>query len=850
MGDQVSSVVPLTLGQPAALLLLLGLPWLVWLSRRRRRALGPRRGAAATAVRLLVFGLGALALAEPRLVLPDDRMSVAFVVDASRSVPPDQQAAATAWVQQALATARPDDQVALIAFGATPRLVHIGEALTVPDRDGSDVAAALRLAGDLAPNIVLLSDGWDTSGHAADQVGWLQGHGAHVSYFPLNAPTRGAEVAVQRLDAPAYVRVGEPAEVRLTLASTVSTRARVSLAVDDRPDLSEEVSLEPGTRTIGLRYTPDSVAPHVLSATLAVADDTLSDNNRLDTLVVARPAGRVLLVEQQPGQADAVATLLAGAGLAVQHSGPDAIPARAADLTAYDAVALADVQATRLSLDQQQTLQAYVREAGHGLVVFGGPNSYGLGGYADTTLEQALPVSATPPNREEQGDLALVLVIDTSGSMGLASNHASKIGMAREAAIRASDILKPADSIGVLGFNTRDDWIVPLQRVADNGGLAAIQARIGTLQAAGGTDVYAALQAAFATIGQVNARYRHVLLLTDGHSPNPDYASLVQAAQAQGITLSTIGIGGDADAPLLSQLAQIGQGRHYLSERFEDIPSIVTRETTIATRSALAEGTFQPSPSDPSPLLEGLEASPPPSLTGYVQTKPRPGATQALLSSRGDPILAHWHYGLGRVVAWTSDVSGRWAGDWLAWPGAAEFFSRLVRWTMAEPVDARLRVSADVVGRQVTLRADRVDETGAFADGLDTRATVVTPDGRGMEVRLPQTGPGHYEQPLQVDQPGIYRVIVGAQMAGFAVDGAEETRMLGANTSLLDWLASQTGGQRLDTPDQALARHGHPAAQTRELPLWPWLVAAALSLWPLDIALRRLRPPLRRHWVV
>jgi hypothetical protein len=244
-------------------------------------------------------------------------------------------------------------------------------------------------------------------------------------------------------------------------------------------------------------------------------------------------------------------------------------------------------------------------------------------------------------------------------------------------------------------------------------------------------------------------------------------------------------------------------------------------------------------------LLEGFEAGPPPSLTGYVQTRPRPGATQALLSARGDPILAHWQYGLGRVVAWTSDVSERWAADWLTWPGAPGFFSRLLRWTMAEPVDPRLRVSAEVAGRRATLRVDSVDDAGAFADGLDTRATVVTPDGHAIEVPLPQAGPGHYEQSLLVDQPGLYRVLVRDEIAGFYVDGAEETRQLGTNTSLLDWLATQSGGQRLTTPDQAFPRQAQPSAH-RNLPIWPWLLAAAVILWPVDVALRRLRLP--RIW--
>jgi Ca-activated chloride channel homolog len=839
------------LGEPLALLLLVGLPALLVLGRRRRRALGPRRGALLLAVRGLVLAACVLALADPRWPVPDQHLDVAFVVDGSRSVPSDQQAAAADWLGQALAAAQPDDRTAVVAFGQSPpRLVPTGRAPRVAAREATDLAAALRLAGEIAPNVVLVSDGWETVGHAQDEVARLQARGVHVSYWPLRAPTVGPEVALQRLEAPPYVRVGEPAEVRLTLASTLDTSTRVTLSVDDQPALVQDAPLAPGPNTLTLRYTADAVGPHVLSANAVPSQDTLLDNNRLDALVVARPPARVLLIEQSPGEADRLAASLTAARLEVERRLPEGVPVRPAELAGYDAVGLVDVQATRLSLDQQQTLLTYVRDDGHGLLVFGGSRGFGLGGYADTALEQALPVRAAPPDRNAQGDLALLLVIDSSGSMALASNHVSKIGMAREAAIRATDIMKPTDTIGVLGFTTRQDWVVPLQRVGDNGGLPELQARIAGIQAAGGTDVYAALQAAFDAMAPVNARFRHVLLLTDGHSPNPDYASLVQANQALGITLSTIGIGGDADSALLAQLAQIGQGRSYVSQRFEDIPSIVTRETTIATRSALAEGAFQPSPADPSPLLPDLETGTLPTLTGYVQTAPRSGTTQALISGRGDPILAHWHYGLGRVVAWTSDAGDRWAADWLGWSGAPAFFASMTRWTMTEPVDIHLRASVRVDGQQVTFEAHSVDDGGAFADGLDTRATVVTPDGRALELRLPQVAPGRYQQQVRVELPGLYRVVVRQaareEVTGFLLDGAQETRALGTNLALLDSLAAQTGGRRLEAPGDVFSARAPSNAPPRELPIWPWLLAGALSLWPVDVALRRLRlSPLR-----
>jgi Ca-activated chloride channel homolog len=532
----------------------------------------------------------------------------------------------------------------------------------------------------------------------------------------------------------------------------------------------------------------------------------------------------------------------------VDRRDPGAIPVKALDLSGYEAVVLDNVQATSLSLDQQLTLQSYVRDMGRGLLVVGGQNSYSMGAYADTDLENLLPVRATPPDRHDQGDLALLLVIDTSGSMSLASNHVVKMEMAKQAAVQAVAELKPTDTVGVLVFNTRYQWVVPPQIVADNGGLPDIQARISTIKAAGGTDIYSALDAAYQSMSQLDVRFRHVLLLTDGESSNPKYQALVGRNQALGVTLSTVAIGQDADTTLLSQLAQLGAGRSYATQRFDDIPSIVAKETAIASRASVAEGQFQPLPLEASPLLSGLEGASLPNLAGYVQTTARPGATIALASPRQDPILAHWHYGLGRVVAWTSDAGSLWARDWFAAPAAA-VFAQALRWTMTAPVDPRLNVSAQISGSAMTLSVDSLEPDGSFGDGFDTRATVVTPAASATEIRLPQVAPGRYQRTFDIAEAGVYQVLVRQvqpsgdvleEVLGTVADGNVEERSVGTNEALLGALAAQTGGRKLVAPEDAFAPDPTSAARAWQ-PLWAWLVVAALLLFPVDVAMRRLQ---------
>jgi hypothetical protein len=307
------------------------------------------------------------------------------------------------------------------------------------------------------------------------------------------------------------------------------------------------------------------------------------------------------------------------------------------------------------------------------------------------------------------------------------------------------------------------------------------------------------------------------------------------------VTLSTLAIGSDADVKLLSRIARLGGGRYYFTERSSQIPRIASKEATILTRNAIVEGQVATMVADPSPILRSLSGDFPP-LRGYVATTRKDRAVTALETERGHPLLAHWQYGLGRVVAWTSEAQRGWGSDWANWPEAGQFWAQAVRWALPSAIRSDFQVDARVEpdGRHLVLRAQALSDDGRFADLRETRATVVSPDGSARAVVLPQRGPGAYELHTRADAPGTYRVLFQQdskeEVAGFAVPDGVEQHTVGINRGLLEELAQASGGRELADPTDLGGRGGSSGAMLR---LWPWLALLALLLLPLDIWLRR-----------
>ena len=147
-------------------------------------------------------------------------------------------------------------------------------------------------------------------------------------------------------------------------------------------------------------------------------NDKLLDNNTAKALVYTNGKPRILLVDTDVKQAKDLAYALEQEGIKVDVRPTQGIPDSLSDLQNYELIALSNVPATAMSTRQMNLIRTYVQELGGGLLMIGGDQSFGLGGYYKSTVEEILPVGPTSRREKEKPSIAMVLVIDKSGSMG------------------------------------------------------------------------------------------------------------------------------------------------------------------------------------------------------------------------------------------------------------------------------------------------------------------------------------------------------------------------------------------------------------------------------------------------
>jgi uncharacterized membrane protein len=854
---------------PRRLLALAVLPLLVWIALRSLADLpGPQRWLA-LALRAAIIAVLALALAHPVRTTDSTQVSTVFLVDVSESVTDAQLTRATEVVQQAW-EARGENDVRLVVFARDARAVPLDDdqgqlpplkkqRMEGDAGAGSDLQAALRLAYGLFPpdhlrRVVLLSDGGQTEGDLLAEAGRADRFGVRLFYHPYEGEGP-RETAVRELHLPDRIKVGEPFHVRARVFASAETEARVRLyqgATLNGLDGVRDVELDAGTNELKFRSVVRVAGPVTYRLEVEPKGaDRFEDNNRFSTTAVVPGPPRVLYVEGAKGRANYLARALTTADYAVDVRSPAGIPSSLGGLQPYDFFILSDVPASEVSLTQMDVIERYVRNLGGGFLMAGGEQGFGLGGWQGTRLERLLPVRMDAERRREQPSLALALVIDKSGSM----DEGQKIELAKSAAKSTAEMLGPDDYIEVIGFDSQPQRIVRMQSAANR---MRILRDIGRLSARGGTAIFPALDRAYQDLAVTRAKTKHVILLTDGQSPERGIHDLVQVMRTENITVSTVGLGANVDRPLLQEIAEQGAGRSYFTKDPHNIPRIFMKETNTVARSAAVEEYFRPVVVERADFLRGVNIGSAPFLHGYVATRAKPAPAQVILASDlGEPILARWRAGLGWALAWTSDVKNRWAVDWLRWSDFSRFWAQLIREHMRQQRRQTLDMRAEVVDGEVNAVVNAIDKNDEFMNGLDSTVTIKGPMGSGgsgdgeplqEQHTLQQTAPGRYEAHFPLERYGSFVVtaehrregkLVAESSAQLANPYPREYRTLEPDRQLMRQAAETTGGAANPSPTELFDPQGE-SIEAYE-PVWPRLLFVALALFLLDLLLRRVR---------
>ncbi len=847
--------------RPWMLLLLLLLPGIV-AAARSVRILGRGRKRLVLVLRAIAFVLLVGAIAESQLLYESDYLSVIFVVDRSSSIPASERPFVETYLAEQTENMTDKDRAGVVFFGKqaaieTPPVkeLDIAQFSTFVDTEGTDISRAIRLAMAAFPQesqkrIVLITDGNQTQGDVESEVRRAKANSIEVSVLPIRYEYDD-EIMLEEVVNPHVVRENEPFDVTVIVNAQRAGPAILRLFRGDELVAEQPVELQQGKNAFSVPQEMTESGFRTFEAVVEPRTDSRGTNNRGQSFVNVAGTGKVLYLEGETEEGVYLTAALEEAGISVSIRPPEAAPTSLEEYTAYELVILSDVSAGDLSLQQQRMIQSAVRDFGIGLMMLGGQESFGSGGYLGTPVEEALPVTMDVKQRKIIPSGALALIMHTC-EIPQANYWAQEISMA------ALETLSRHDYIGFLRYSNMhgESWLFPLAQAGDKQKQRQLIANLRFEDIGDMPDFDTTLQMAYDSLLNCPANVKHIVIMSDGDPIRPTQ-SLVEDIRAAKITISTVCLdthNNPANEDVMRWLASRGGGRAYTTKESAKLPSIFIKEASRVRRSLIVEEPFTPVVVSPNEIIDGFSAGFP-QLLGYVVTSVRPEAQLILQSDKKDPLLAIRRYGLGKTAAFTSDAKPRWAQQWLTWEGYAKFWTQAVRWTMRDAESEQLQIESRVDGRWVHVAVDAIDENGEFLNGLKIDATAVNPEIDKTSFQIQQTAPGRYEGRFPIELTGTHLISLDVEgeefqtnaWSGVSVPLSPEQRSIRSKESLLRRIA-RLGGGRVLGPETPVFDH-NLVAHTQPVPLWPYLLAVALVLFYADICVRRLfieMPQVRR----
>ncbi|MSQ59168.1 MAG: VWA domain-containing protein [Betaproteobacteria bacterium] len=890
------------------LVFLAGILVIAWFTRRQRTSLSPRRVRAAALVRMGVLSLLVLALMRPTLQTPERDVAVVYALDISRSIAP-------AFVKSALdAIAGANDKAGAsaenlryVVFADRPRtLQSLSEVPLVAvrgedetgshavDQGGTNLERALSAALLAFPprhekHLVLLSDGRQTAGDLWRVLPRLRDAGVRV--FSLPAQVAVAKDAwIESIAVPEGVREKETFALRVDVFSRMEAPAKVALFDGNRLLGTQSVQLAAGSNEIAFEARMNTSGRHDMSARVMAEGDEVPRNDALARVLWVHPPFNVLYVEGGAGGAKYLPDALRAQGISVKAGAVEQLADES--LQAFDAVILSDVPADKLGAKAGMRLEAYVRDQGGGLIFAAGENSYGKSGFAKSEIERLLPVKFE--GKRKRKDIDLVLLIDRSYSM-----RGKKLEIAKTAALATLDLLDPQHRLAVVAFDARPRDVVPLAEVW---GKRRAEDLIGSMTSSGQTNIYPALYRAHQLLQGSQTKTKHVILLSDGISAPPpgvagakgvtsdEQMEMVRKARADyftqwrrdhpgqplpgvddlpaepppgtfeeiaakfvqdKITLSTVALGEKPNVELLANLAAWSGGKSYVARNDNEIPGLFIAEAQRLLGESLVEESFRPVVKVNATALGGVDFAAGPELKGLVVSKAKRFSDVLLEGKKNLPLMVETRYGLGKTVAFLSDVKNRWAADWLRWPGYGKLWAQVVRGAARRDGGQELIWSVGREGNEAVVTLSAFKPDGSFRNDMLPKVRVSGTTEVAQVFALRQSAAGTYTERIALPgpsgQPYVFELLSTPSVSAreiartgprsLAYAHSDEYRVLPADHKLLRALSEQTGGKF--APEMADIFRHYGDAGTRSRALWPWLAAMALALYLTEVFVRR-----------
>lgn len=823
---------------PAYLLFLLpALGYLIWSWNRERGRTGR------TALVLLILRIAAatlliVAATSPYFQMRAKEEKLIFLVDRSASMEGTEEETA-AFVADAVSKGQGRDIAVLSFAGEVTNDTQESSGAAISRSEGeTDIEGALRYASAASAGhparIVVLSDGRETMGDALEYIRSQLPAGVTVDTALFAAP-ESEDVSVSSFTVPATGRKGESQQLEVTVRATDSATARLVLFRNDRPIAERNIDLAVGENKFSFIDVQSAEGLVKYEAQVMMEGDGIQENNRMAAVTEIEGPPRILIADTA-GNPSPLGNLIGKSGVIVQTIHAENLPHDLSSYLQYDAVIFDNVPGHLVGEDRMTVIHQAVRTFGLGFMMVGGEGSFGLGGYFRTPMEEMLPVDMDVTGKQLIPSLGVVIILDRSSSMS-----GRKLELAKEAAARSAALLREDDTLGFIAFDDSPWEVIEASPIGDP---EEVSGEIMSVTPGGGTNIYPAAALAYERLRGLQLERKHIILLTDGMSASGgDYAALAKDGEADGVTMSTVAIGADADRQLLRQLSEQAAGRYYEVTDADSVPSILSRETAMLSRTYIVDEPSTPAVHEATGW-DALFGNGLPQINAYIATTAKPSSDVILESPKGDPILAEGRYGLGRTLAYTSD-SGAWSGAFASWDRWGEMWitaiSRILPTFRNEPFDVRRNTdgSYTVAG----------PKSVPFLD-----IAVVDEKGRQLQATVEPVRPGTARVRIQSGPGLVYFRISGdgetVSKAGITIPYGEEYRPGPPVKERLLALAEASGGRLLESPEESLRS---PESSKKDiLPAWSWFVLLSMMIFFADITLRRFGMPriLKPGWTV
>ncbi|GAA0760894.1 VWA domain-containing protein [Clostridium sartagoforme] len=809
--------------------------------------------------RVVIFILLILAFGNITINLKGRNISTVFLLDVSESAG-DFEESGKDFISTAIESMPRGNKAGVVLFGDNSKIDKVlnkkKEYKSIDEKPvltATNIQEAVESALGLferggSKRIVLITDGEENQGDILKSIPLINEQKIDFKVYKITGE-KGDEIYVDNVKVPDNISVGEEFSVSIDIKSNYATKAKLTLFSGRNKVGEQQVQIQKGKNSFVFKDKQSSGGFKGYRVLIEADGDKNKVNNEFSTFTNVMDKPNILLINGVKGDSKALEEILVNSGANIKKISPSASPSTLNELLEYKSIVLNDVHRDDLSNGFMDNIEAYVKDYGGGLITFGGEDSYALGGYKDTSLEKVLPVYMDKRGKNEVPSISINLIIDKSGSMSAEGGGVSKLTLAKEAAMKALENLREVDEISVIAFDDTYDEVVPLQKVGDK---EAIRELISGIQIRGGTSIYPALEQGYNMQMQSSAKIKHTILLTDGQDGYgfDNYANLLKNFNDNNITLSTVAVGEGANADLLNQLASIGKGRSYYTDIYTDIPRIFAKEVLLSAGTYIINEEFTPKILSNHEILAGVKTSDGiPSLLGYIGTSIKENAVEILSSNHDEPILAAMQYGIGRTVSFTSDVSGQWSKNYLAWEYGPQLIKNMVYFTIPKyGEEGKLNISQEGNEAKVEFYNDKISKD-AKVKGIYNGE-----NGEEGEFELSQVEPGKFQANIPLSSLGFYNFSIREEESGeiknnykgaFALQYSDEYKF-NTNGEKLDVVIKETKGSFINKPEEVF--EGKLQREYKKINLTTPLIIISILLFMLDIVYRRLNIDLVRFF--